>query len=108
MRASRSGHVITLDDTDGSEQVSVVDKSGNKVVLDSSANKLTNQVAGDTEITANCSVSITAQDSMTLKAQNGVTLQAQTGQVQVQGMGVKVDGGAATVDVSGSMVNLNS
>ena len=105
---SRSGHVITLDDTDGSEKVSVVDKSGNKVVIDSAANKLTIEVQGDTEITAKGSVTITAQDSMTLQAQNGVTLQAQTGQVQVQGMGVKVDGGPATVDVSGSMVNLNS
>ena len=29
------------------------------------------------------------------------------GQVQIKGMGVKVDGGAATVDVKGSMINLN-
>lgn len=97
---SRSGHVITLDDTEGAEKVSVVDKSGNKVVIDSAANKLTIEVQGDTEITANGSVKITAQDS--------ISLHAQTGQVQVQGMGVKVDGGAATVDVSGSMINLNS
>jgi uncharacterized protein involved in type VI secretion and phage assembly len=97
---SRSGHTITLDDTEGSEKVSVVDKSGNKVVIDSPTNKLTIDVQGDTEITARGSVKITAQDS--------ITLQAQTGQVQVQGIGVKVDGGAATVDVSGSMINLNS
>jgi hypothetical protein len=29
------------------------------------------------------------------------------GSVQASGMGVKLDAGAATVDVSGSMINLN-
>ncbi len=36
---SRSGHIITFDDTDKSEQISIIDKSGQKVVLDSAPNK---------------------------------------------------------------------
>lgn len=79
---SRSGHTITLDDTDGAGGVTIEDKNGNKVALDSGANTLT----------------ITAKGNLTLEAQ---------GQVQIKGMGVTVDGGSATVDVKGSMINLN-
>jgi len=79
---SRSGHTITLDDTDGAGGITIEDKNGNKVALDSGANKLT----------------ITAKGNLTLEAQ---------GQVQIKGMGVAVDGGAATVDIKGSMINLN-
>lgn len=86
---SRSGHMITLDDSDGGG-VTIEDKNGNKVVLDSSANKLT----------------ITVQGDASLQAQGNLTLEAQ-GQVQIKGMGVKLDGGASTVDVKGSVINLN-
>jgi phage protein D len=79
---SRTGHTITLDDTDGAGGITIEDKNGNKMVLDSGPNKLT----------------ITAKGNLTLEAQ---------GQVQIKGMGVTVDGGSATVDVKGSMINLN-
>jgi phage protein D len=94
---SRTGHTITLDDSEGGS-VSIVDKNGNKVVLDSQANTLTIEVKGD--------ATLKAQGNMTLQAQGSMTLQAQ-GHVDVKGMGVKVDGQAGTVDVSGTTVNLN-
>ncbi len=87
---SRAGHTITLDDTDGGGGVTIEDKNGNKVVLDSGANKLTITVQGDAD----------------LKSQGNLTLEAQ-GQVQIKGKGVTVDGGKATVDVKGKMINLN-
>ena len=87
---SRSGHMITLDDSDGGGGVTIEDKNGNKVMLDSGSNKLT----------------ITIQGDAGLKAQGNLTLEAQ-GQVQIKGMGVKMDGGASTVDIKGSMINLN-
>ncbi len=87
---SRSGHMITLDDSDGGGGVTIEDKNGNKVILDSSANRLTITVQGDAKLSA--------QGSLTLEAQ---------GQVQIKGMGIKVDGGAAAVDVKGSTINLN-
>ncbi len=87
---SRAGHTITLDDSDGGGGVTIEDKNGNKVMLDSGANKLT----------------ITVQGDASLKAQGNLTLEAQ-GQVQIKGMGVKMDGGASTVDIKGSMINLN-
>lgn len=87
---SRSGHTITLDDSDNSAGITIEDKNGNKLVLDSAANKLT----------------ITVQGDANLKAQGNLSLEAQ-GQVQIKGMGVKVDAGASTVDIKGSMINLN-
>ncbi len=87
---SRSGHSITLDDSDGSTSITIEDKSGNKIMLDSKANKLVIDVKGDT--------SLTTQGNLTLKAQ---------GQIEIQGMGVKIDAGGAAVDVAGTQINLN-
>jgi uncharacterized protein involved in type VI secretion and phage assembly len=87
---SRSGHMITLDDSDEGGGITIEDKNGNTVMLDSGSNKLT----------------ITVQGDIGLKAQGNLTLEAQ-GQVQIKGTGVKMDGGPATVDIKGSMINLN-
>ena len=96
---SRTGHMITLDDSDGGGGITIEDSAGNKLVLDTQQNKLTITVKGDIELNA--------QGNMTLKATQNLTLQAQ-GQTQLKGtMGIQVDGGAATVDVKGSLINLN-
>jgi phage protein D/phage baseplate assembly protein gpV len=87
---SRSGHTVTLDDADGAGGIVVEDRNGNVIKLDSGGNKLEIKVKGD--------ASLECDGNLTLKAQ---------GHVDIQGMGVKVDGGAATVDVKGSMINLN-
>jgi uncharacterized protein involved in type VI secretion and phage assembly len=87
---SRAGHVITLDDSDGGGGITVQDRNGNKVVFESGTNALTIEVQGN----------------VTVKAQGNLTLEAQ-GQVEMKGMGIKIDGGAATVDVQGSLINLN-
>src|SRR5262249_18498148 len=87
---SRTGHVITLDDSDRGGGITIQDRNGNKGVFDSGANALTIEGRGDAG----------------LKAQGNLTLEAQ-GQVEIKGMGVKVDGGAAPVDVQGVVINLN-
>ncbi len=86
---SRNGNVITLDDTDGAGGITVEDKNGNKVTLDSGANSLTIEIKGDTS----------------LKAQGNLTLEAQ-GNIELKGFSIKVEGNA-TVDVKGSAINLN-
>jgi phage protein D len=65
---SRTGHMITLDDGDGGGGVTIEDKNGNIIKLDSGANSLTIEVKGDA----------------TLKAQGNLNLEA-TGQVTVKG-----------------------
>jgi phage protein D len=87
---SRTGHIVTLDDSDGGGGITIEDSKGNKIALDTASNSLTIDVKGDA----------------TVKAQGNLSLEA-TGSVSVKGMGVKVDGGAATVDVKGTMINLN-
>jgi phage protein D len=87
---SRSGHIITLDDSDGGGGITIEDKAGNKIKLDTGTNALTIQVQGDASV----------------KAQGNLNLEAQ-GQVSIKGMGITVDGQAGTVDVKGSMINLN-
>lgn len=47
---SRSGHIIRLDDTDGSEKIEIIDKSGkNSVVVSTKENTIT--IAADADIT---------------------------------------------------------
>lgn len=87
---SRAGHTITLDDADTGGGITIEDKNGNQVKLDAAANSMTVKVQGD----------------LTLEAKGNMTLKA-TGPVKVSGMGVNVDGGAGTVDVKGSIINLN-
>ncbi len=87
---SRTGHIISFDDSDGGGGITIQDKNGNKVMLDSAANAMTVEIKGD----------------VTVKATGALKLEAQ-GQVEIKGMGVKIDGGAATVDVKGSIINLN-
>jgi uncharacterized protein involved in type VI secretion and phage assembly len=87
---TRVGHTVTLDDTDGGGGITIEDKSGNKIMLDTGSNALKIEVKGD--------ASIEAQGNLTLKA---------TGSVEIKGMGVKVDAGAGMADVKGTMVNLN-
>jgi phage protein D len=104
---SRTGHMITLDDSDGGGGVTIQDKNGNKVVLDSAANNLTITVQGD--------ASIQAQGNLTLEAKGGkvqikgmsVNVESQAGQTQIKGIGITADGGKATVDIKGAMINLN-
>jgi phage protein D len=87
---SRSGHNVLLDDTDGAGGITITDRSGNQIQLDTGSNALNVKTQGD--------VTIEAQGNMTLRAQ---------GQVEIDGMGITVNGGAGTVDVKGSLINLN-
>lgn len=87
---SRTGHKITLDDSDNGGGVTIEDKNGNKITLDTANNKLTITVQGDTS----------------LKTQGNLTIEAQ-GQLQIKGMGITIDAGASNADIKGSVINLN-
>jgi phage protein D len=87
---SRSGHTITLDDSEGGGGITIVDSKGNTIKIDSSSGAL----------------QISAQGDINLKAQGNLTLEAR-GQLQLKSQGVSIDGGAGTVTVKGSTINLN-
>lgn len=97
---SRSGHVIRLDDTDGSEKIEIIDKSeSNSIVID------------------------TASNAITIKADGDITLESANGNVIIKGQSVELEATAQDVkakasanmdleaggqcNVKGSVINLN-
>lgn len=94
---SRTGHSIILNDS-AQGGVTIKDKNGNSFELNVGQDTLTITTKGDMKLKTQANLNLEAGGSMKLKA---------TGNISVEGMGVKVDGGAATVDVKGSVINLN-
>lgn len=88
---SRSGHLITLDDTDGAEKVELVDKSGNhRIVIDAANDKLQITCAsGDIELTAKGSVTVEAGDAVTVKGKT-VSIEA-TSELKLAGQPVNIN-----------------
>lgn len=85
---SRSGHTIVLDD-DEHGGISIADRAGNCVVIDTSTNALTISVRGD--------ISLQSDANLALKAK---------GNISIEGQGVQIKG-QASVDITGTMINLN-
>jgi len=97
---SRSGHTLLLDDTDGAEQIKIVDAKGKEsIVLDTANNTIT--------ITADQDVVIESKNGkLKLSAKNGVEIASQAGaKIEAsQDLDMKSDG---QVNVKGSVINLN-
>ena len=96
---SRSGHIIRLDDTDGSEKIEILDKSGkNSVVIDSAENSIT--VAADADITIESGsgklilsgngIEITSQAEVKVEAGSDMNLEA-SGQQTIKGATVNIN-----------------
>jgi uncharacterized protein involved in type VI secretion and phage assembly len=95
---SRTGHMITLDDSDGEPGVKIEDRNGNVVHIKTSSDELVVTMKGN--------VTMDSKQNMSVKTQGNVTIEA-TGSLELKGMGVTIDGGGGTVDVKGSVINLN-
>jgi len=88
---SRSGHQITLDDTDGSEKIAITDKTGkNSIVWDAAENTIT----------------ITAEKDIVLKAPSGkISLDAK--ELELKSSANTTAEATGTMTVKGSTVNIN-
>jgi hypothetical protein len=87
---SRNGHRITVSDVNGSEQIEIVDSSGdNKIVINSNDRSINIAASGDIEIQAAGRLKLSG---------NGIEIESQAG--------ITVEAGA-DVDVRGAMINLN-
>ena len=97
---SRSGHLIQLDDTSGTEKIEIIDSSGNNMLtIDSASNTITISSSKDINIEA-------PQGKIVLNAQSvEVTSSADT-KLKAQG-GLELDGSPGNTDVKGSLINLN-
>jgi phage protein D len=67
---SRAGHTITLDDSDDGGGVTIEDRNGNRIALDSKDNKLTIEVKGDAVVSAQGKLDIEASGDVTIKGAN--------------------------------------
>ncbi len=76
---SRSGHVITLDDSDSEPSITIEDKSGNIIKLDSKKNELTIKVKGNGTISADGNLTIQAKGKIDIKSQQAMTIEGATG-----------------------------
>jgi len=109
---SRSGHTITLDDSDDRPSITILDKTGNNVIkLDSSNNNLTISVDGDVSLKAGNSITIEGQ-SVQVKATNDLKLNGASANVEAQagltlkGMTADLEA-SATTTVKGLTVSIN-
>jgi uncharacterized protein involved in type VI secretion and phage assembly len=67
---SRSGHVIRLTDTDGQEQIEIVDKSTkNSIVISTKDNSITVTSGGDITVKAGGKLTLEAKADLTIKGQ---------------------------------------
>ncbi len=111
---SRSGHVITLDDTSGSEKISIKDKTGNNLIeIDSSNNSVTIKAQGDMQLEATGKVMIKGSEinvessgKATVKGSGGVNVESSAQTVVKGSAGVNVEA-SGNVVVKGAMINLN-
>jgi uncharacterized protein involved in type VI secretion and phage assembly len=98
---SRTGHTITLDDSDDNPGITVVDNTGkNTIRLESSSNKLTATVQGDLRLEAQGTVTIKGQ-SVQVQASNDLKLNGASADVQATG-GLTLKGATADLEGSGS------
>ena len=126
---SRSGHVIILDDTDGSEKITIQDKTQkNEIIIDSSANTLTINIDKDITIEAGAKVTVKSAQDMSFESQTNLNIKAganctieATGNMSLKGTQLSAEGtaqaelkapmvsvnGSATTEVRGGLVRIN-
>ena len=84
---SRSGHVIILDDTDGSEKTIIRDKTGqNEIVIDSAQNSMSFKVDGDFTVEARGKITLKSTQDMTFESQANAQFKA-TGNLNTEAQG---------------------
>jgi len=129
---SRSGHTITLDDTDGAEKISIVDKTEkNSIDINSKSNSLEIQAGSKVEVhtqdghkivldSSGIVIEAAAAKDLTLKGQN-IKIEANMGLDMKANMDVKIEGnmtsvkgkmnmdldGGLMLHVKGTMVKIN-
>lgn len=113
---SLSGHVIILDDTDGSEKIIIRDKTeSNEIIIDSSENTITVNVQGDMTIEAGGKATIMSTGDMSIeslgnlgiKATGNCTIEA-TGNMGIKGMQMALEGQTTAELKGGVSVSVNS
>lgn len=97
---SRSGHLVRFDDTEGSEKIEIIDKSGNNsITIDTTSNSITIRSAGDIHIDAE-------QGTIRLNAKSIELGSSTETKVEARG-GLTLDGNPGNTTIQGALVNIN-
>ena len=111
---SRSGHTITLDDSSGSEEITIVDKTGNnKIVFHSPDNSMQIKIDGDLTIEAKGKITLKGTQGVDMQSQADFKISGQTGvdvssstQLKLSGQASAEMSSTGQTKVSGSMVDI--
>lgn len=98
---SKAGHTITLNDTSGGEEITIIDKTGNnKIVFHSPDNSVQLKAQGNLTIESGANITIKAQGNIDMSAQANVDMKAQA-QLKVSGQAGAEMSTPAVAKVSG-------
>lgn len=112
---SRSGHVISLDDTEGEERIVIRDSTGkNEITISSKDNAMTIHAEGDLTIAAGGKLTLTSQGDLTLDTKakgnlkTGADLSVQaTGKGTIKSNGGLALDGMAKAEIKGAQISVN-
>lgn len=98
MLKTRGGSTIRIDDTSGAEQIEIVDKSGDKILLDATKKSMTVTVTGSIELSAGegsiklsaGQIEISATQTLKLSGSTEVSLESGGG-VSVKGSTIRLN-----------------
>jgi uncharacterized protein involved in type VI secretion and phage assembly len=98
---SKAGHTITLNDTSGGEEITIIDKTGNnKIVVHSPDNSMQIKAQGNLTIESGANITIKAQGNIEMSGQANVDVKAQA-QLKVSGQAGAEMSTPAVAKVSG-------
>jgi uncharacterized protein involved in type VI secretion and phage assembly len=106
---SRSGHIVLLDDTQGSESITIQDKNGNQIVLNSPDNSMKIKIQGDLTIEAQGSIKISGMTGVEVSSQTTMSIKGTAG-TTIEGTATLTlkDGAGAEIDLAGPAVTINN
>jgi uncharacterized protein involved in type VI secretion and phage assembly len=100
---SRSGHMITLDDTSGSEKINIETQGGHTITLDDASG---GEKVSVKDKTGSNKIEIdSVSNSMTISVGQNLTIEATT-KIELKATQIAING-SAKVDIKGGMINLN-
>ena len=102
---SRSGHTITLDDTEGKEKISIISKSGHTITLDDTSNEEKVSIIDNT--TKNNIEINTGKKKLTINTEGDITMEAK-GNVTLKGQDITLDASGNAKITAASNLNLES
>lgn len=112
---TRSGHILRFDDTDGSEKIEIIDKTGkNSIVIDSAENTITVSADKDIVLKAKRDIKMQADGNIDMTAKGKVTMKADQ-DLSAEGMNVTAKAqaqmkleGTAGLEAKGAKMDLTA